>query len=685
MAEPTNTTGKAALLIIDNQTGFFGMGAATMNRIDEEVFSGLLRPHYDQVIIVETHDRQAKNNEVVVALKRAASRYGVVDMYVHMHTNMETGTLAQVSVSAFDHALTNEERKHLRLLYSMGCGDGNAVSAIVAQQIGFKTFVGHEGNESASPLFAYPTFSRWLDGDDWYSWFPQWLDHDDKISESAAETYGEIKECLPKIGNGVIDHWGEFQKIAAAAVSCSQEGNAKNADETIACVTQKVPEAKNVVRDVLATAADCMPELADIAGKHVKEVQKTVGTARWEVPDIIEAAVKATREDASEYIREKLDLWLRATKPFVAGADIEFDDKHPQENNRTRSKAIEELVGIFRSNTDDFSIWSASARPAFALAQLGAERELEALARDKNMPIVKRFISILALMEKDAKHFNLLMEILQEPEAVDAEDVEIKMGSGAALYVGRALAARNIVVWNLENSDALWKVAQESDVEFLRVEALVKLMHNGNLTAEQLKDIWYWRGKHTAIANDKSAIEFLQRVDLHELMENHHSEAIPVMREIFANADTDHNNVYSAMFEITLHHRYSFEDFSDSFYQLVVNTDRFKNMCENGSCDERLFQIYQNRRRILGDMKQDPKGRDLLIIISRRVIRESDNPLLKLAACLYLHDKKTMSDAEFTSITGLRRKDIDEEGDVDIFTKVFDRKLRYLDQASSQK
>ena len=139
------------------------------------------------------------------------------------------------------------------------------------------------------------------------------------------------------------------------------------------------------------------------------------------------------------------------------------------------------------------------------------------------------------------------------------------------------------------------------------------------------------------------------------------------------------------MFEITLHHRYYFEDFADAFYQLVANTDRFKNMCTNGVCDEGLSMVFQNRRIILGDIQQDPKGRDLLIIISKRIVRESDNHLLKLAACLYLYDQRAMSDAEFTSTMGLRRKNIDEEGDVDIFTKVFDRQLRYLDQSSSQK
>lgn len=56
MGEPTNKLGKAAVLITDNQTGFFGMDAATMNRIDEEMSSDLLKPHYDRVIIVKAHE-----------------------------------------------------------------------------------------------------------------------------------------------------------------------------------------------------------------------------------------------------------------------------------------------------------------------------------------------------------------------------------------------------------------------------------------------------------------------------------------------------------------------------------------------------------------------------------------------------------------------------------------------------
>lgn len=206
----TNTSGvsgRAAVLVVDNQLGLAGVPAGTMNDIGQTLFMDIIEGHYDQVYIVVAHNRQAKDNEIVKALKQAASKYGMVDMYVNMHTNMDNGTLAQVPLSAFDQALTQSERTHLRLLYNMGCYDGNEVSAIVARQLGFKTFLGHTGN-SASPLFAYQAIAEWVEGD--HSIFTDWffdLFRDERLSTTSRGAHEDISQCLPGVRDELIGHW----------------------------------------------------------------------------------------------------------------------------------------------------------------------------------------------------------------------------------------------------------------------------------------------------------------------------------------------------------------------------------------------------------------------------------------------------------------------------------------------
>ena len=87
---------RAAVLVIDNERGFFGFDADLVNKLGERVFGDLLTSHYDRVFIVTAHDRESEDDAVARALKQAASQFGTVDMFVHMHTNMSDGRLAKV-------------------------------------------------------------------------------------------------------------------------------------------------------------------------------------------------------------------------------------------------------------------------------------------------------------------------------------------------------------------------------------------------------------------------------------------------------------------------------------------------------------------------------------------------------------------------------------------------------------
>lgn len=79
------TNQRAAVLVIDNQFGHLGVGPEPFNEFGKSIFQEQLEGHYDKVFVIVAHSRNPENNEVVNALKTAASQFGTVDMIVAMH------------------------------------------------------------------------------------------------------------------------------------------------------------------------------------------------------------------------------------------------------------------------------------------------------------------------------------------------------------------------------------------------------------------------------------------------------------------------------------------------------------------------------------------------------------------------------------------------------------------------
>lgn len=236
-------TQKAAVLVVDNQFGFADIDARTMNNIGTDVFRDLLASHYDRVFVVVAPPRTPGNNPVVKTLRRASSKYATVDMFVAMHTNMEEGELAQIPFSAFERGFTEEQRAHLRFLYNMGCGDGNPVSALVVERLGFKTFVGHKGNGSVSPLFTYPALRRWLE-------------RQEPIAAVSRNVYKDLRSCPDQILRAAFEHPRDLGLVLQAAGACEDGG------EGFTCVDRREHEALASVRDSVIRGVDqCLPEV----------------------------------------------------------------------------------------------------------------------------------------------------------------------------------------------------------------------------------------------------------------------------------------------------------------------------------------------------------------------------------------------------------------------------------------
>lgn len=328
-------TAKAAVLVIDNKTGFAGIDASVMNAIGKEVFSGLLKLYYDEVTVVIAHDRRPANNEVVRELKNAASKFGVVDMYVSMHTNMDHGQLAEVPISAFLDGLTPAERAHLRFLYNMGCGDGNEVAFIGAQVLGFNTFLGHKGDGSASPLFAYPALKDWLAGQD-------------KISKSSQETYSTIKKCLPLAGDELLEHLEtDIKELASVALKCAASGSEISESdakrpiaEVFKCVKQNAGKNVDELEKALGNVMQCMPEIKDFAVSHTGLIDQLAE----KMPVGMVGYLSWVNEERVDWV---VDRTIKNTEPMVFGADIMFGEE-PAERTLSTANIVAQLTGIMQ-------------------------------------------------------------------------------------------------------------------------------------------------------------------------------------------------------------------------------------------------------------------------------------------------------------------------------------------------
>ncbi len=204
--DPERIDNRAAVLVLDNHQGLqlgerawdclvegesdllFENGGVTvpaewLDALGEQLYRPLLEDHYGSVSVVRGHDPDA----LLEAMATAGDRFAAVDLFVMAHTNTDGGTkLAHVPVHRFVEELTPEQRGHLRLLYSMGCEDGNRLTAASMHHIGFQTFVGHVG---ASPNFLLT--EGFLDG---------WLSGEQTASQAAERAHRAVREeILPAL------------------------------------------------------------------------------------------------------------------------------------------------------------------------------------------------------------------------------------------------------------------------------------------------------------------------------------------------------------------------------------------------------------------------------------------------------------------------------------------------------
>lgn len=365
---------KAAVLVIDNQTGFFGIKSNKMNVIGERIFKDLLAPYYSEVKVVIAHDRSPKNNAVVAALKQAASKFDTVDMYINMHTNFDDGKIAQVPLDAFLKGLTDTERTHLRFLYTMGCNDGNPVSAIAANLLGFKVFLGHKG-ASVNPIFSIPFFLNWLG-------------KGVNIKSEAAATYSKLNACVMNAAEGTKNGW-------------------KWAIDSLATVLMKTVE--------------CMPNMKDFLSRHFSFLMSSMKGADWSDVNKITSYTE---------FMGVLKKYLKDTEPFATGVDLRSEDALPAQIPLDRKHAAARLVEIFKKiDLADPKIapFTTSHNIAILMARMGATKELESIAQDKAYGYEKRFIALRGLLEIDVKYYDLYKRVLHELK--DAELIRRYQGA----------------------------------------------------------------------------------------------------------------------------------------------------------------------------------------------------------------------------------------------------------------
>lgn len=141
-----------------DQHTFFRVPAEVLNGIAWTLYYPLLAEHYDDVYVV----LGGAPDELVAKLREATKSHERVDMFTMAHTNTFGGTgLANIPVTRFRDDLSLQARRRLGLFYSMGCEDGNDVSAASAHEIGFQTYVGHVGT-APNFLFTGQFLEQWV-------------------------------------------------------------------------------------------------------------------------------------------------------------------------------------------------------------------------------------------------------------------------------------------------------------------------------------------------------------------------------------------------------------------------------------------------------------------------------------------------------------------------------------------
>ena len=401
---------KAAVVVIDNQFGLLGgaIPADSANEVWSQVTAGLFTQHYDEVVIVTGHYTDLADNPIVSALQQETSRFGRVDMFTNMHTNMIRSenmlslsmerSLAQLPFKIWTEALNADQRSHLRLLYSMGCDDGNEIAANAAHELGFKTYVGHEGSAS-NVIATYPLVARWMRG------VP--------IREAASQTNAEIEHCLPQVGETLEKHKAEIKSALTTFLDCNRAAgggkktiflnmdtgttqiktNSRDEKTAAACLDAVASALTPIGMETALTTASCISTAREVFG-HIQTPGETARglfeSAKGKLAMV--AGYKndtVLKEILPEDFKEKLIEEAKRMHLVVYGADIGFEDTPQPVLPLARDEEVKQLVAFVMGDAAEkgFSMKKTmlAAAALDRLQELGAKRELSSIAADKRV------------------------------------------------------------------------------------------------------------------------------------------------------------------------------------------------------------------------------------------------------------------------------------------------------------
>lgn len=515
-------SGKAAVIVIDNQYGLFNgvVTADTADAVWKQVTAGLLERHYDKVIIVTGHHPKIKNNPIIRALQQATSRFGQVDMFTMMHTNMVredggtedgvSGAIAQLPFQVWTNALTSKQRSHLRFLYSMGCDDGNELAAAESFELGFKTYVGHEGT-AHNVIATYPLLARWMRGQD--------------IQNAVNETNNEMTNCLPMVGDALEARSTEIKATLKKFLECNRAAGDDENDELLTdgsvlkgvprdkkavaiCIDDAVSTVAPIFTKAALTAARCIPTASEAFG-HIKD---PVATARGLFESSGDQALRdIARDTFNDYrIRKATESVLPSqsfTETFrehaqnmrlvVYGQDIHFDDEPRSTKPLPRSEKIEKLVAMIRQNTVEKKLETKEIRLADAaidwLCKLGARREVALIADNREIEPGARLMAATHLA--DLGDFRFLRRMALGAEREIASDIRLE----AATCLARRgdFGALRKLAEGVDGERLLYPLYELGDTAYLKRA----LSSEGTLpsTRIEIADIFIKKGKFAEI------------------------------------------------------------------------------------------------------------------------------------------------------------------------------------------
>lgn len=144
---PANRSSIAAIAIRDNVIPFqkFGTRLFTLPYLEK---------CYGRVCYFTQEGKYDKKNAFVDSLNVLLEQYPVVDIYLLAHANTYHRWVEEVP---------EELRKNIRLVYNTGCAGSDQCANWLS--LGAKTYVGHPGKKSISPVFYFFFLRRWAAGE----------------------------------------------------------------------------------------------------------------------------------------------------------------------------------------------------------------------------------------------------------------------------------------------------------------------------------------------------------------------------------------------------------------------------------------------------------------------------------------------------------------------------------------